>query len=129
MLNNHYRTVFYSVILSLLPVTSYADVKIYFGVPTVTHNKQHYYPQNNYNRHNNLYKRNNNAYSNRGLTDLSSLYKYQGNKQEYERAMYNQKKYGNSYNRNNRRFQNSYNNGFRHGREFERKNRSTKLGD
>lgn len=128
MLNQQYRALLCSVILLLLPITSYADVKIYFGVPGFSHYKHNYYPQNNYHRQNNIYKRNNNAYSNRRFNDLSSLYQQHGNKHEYDRALYYQNKYGNSKNRINRGFQNSYKKGFQHGRQFERQNRSRRLG-
>lgn len=128
MLNQQYRALFYSVVLLLFPITSHADVKIYFGAPGVTHYKHNYYPQNNYHRPNNSYTRNNNAYSNSRFNDLSSLQQQHGNKHEYDRSIYYQNKYGNSYNKSNSRFQNSYKKGFQHGRQFERQNRSSRLG-
>ena len=128
MLNQQYRALLYSLILLLSPSTSYADVKIYFGVPGFTHYRHNYYPHNNYHRPNKAYTINNNVYSNHRFNDLSSLQQQHGNKHEYDRAMYYQNKYSSSYNNAKPHFQNSYRKGFQHGRHFERQNRNRRLG-
>ncbi len=123
-----YRTIFYSTILMLLPLSSQAEIKIILGVPIYSHYKHNYYPQKNYQRQNNLDYKYNNSYSNRRYNNLSDLYSRHGNKHAYDRANYYrnkyQKNYSNSRRSNNRRYQQGYAQGFNDGRRFKRNNRN-----
>jgi len=128
----HYRTIFYSTILLLIPLSSQAEIKIFLGVPGYSHYKHNYYPQNNYQRHNSRYNKYNNSYSNQRYKNLSDLYSRHGNKHAYDRAKYYGNKYQNNYSnsrRNNyQRNQGSYAQGFNDGRRSKRQDRNTSHG-
>ncbi len=119
------KTLFYPAILLLLPMSVQAEIKVYIGVPTYSHNRN-YYPGNNYQR--NYY----NAYSNNRNNDLSDIHRRYGNKHEYDRMQYYRNKYPekNTYTspRITSRYQNAYRQGFLDGQRYKSKKRTYKIG-
>ena len=119
-----YRTILYSAILLLIPLSSQAEIKIYLGVPGYSHYQHNYYPQKHYRSQNSRYGNYYKPYSNQHrYNNLSDLYRRHGNKHAYDRAEYYRNKYSNSR-RNNRRYQDDYAQGFNDGRRSKRYDRN-----
>ncbi len=127
-----YKTIIYSTILLLLPLSAQAEIKIILGVPGYNHYKHNYYPQKNYQRHNSRYNNYNNSYSNRRYNNLSDLYSRHGNKHAYDRAEYYRNKYqnkhSNSRHNNYQRKQDAYTQGFNDGRRSKKRNGNRSYG-
>lgn len=123
-----YRTILYSAILLLFPLSSQAETKIYLGAPGYNQYKHNYYPQKNYQQYNSRYNKYNNSYSNHRYNDLSDLYRRYGNKHAYDRDNYYRNKYQNNHSKsfvnNNQRYKDTYRQGFNDGRRSKRNNRN-----
>lgn len=122
-----YRSILYSAILFLFPLSSQAEIKIYFGAPGYSHYKHNYYSHKNYRNQNSRYGNYYSPYSRGYYNNLSDLYRRHGNKHAFDRAEYYRNKYQNNDSnsrRNNRRYHDAYNQGFNDGRRSKRYDRS-----
>jgi hypothetical protein len=113
-MSSAFRIIFYLSVLLLFPLSSQADVKIYFGLPGYSHYNNNYYTHSKH--HKKYYK----PYSNYRHNRVTNIY---GNKHDYDRANYYRNKYSNSQRSNSRRYNNAYTQGFNDGQQFKRHNR------